>query len=744
MGGGSNMKISTAARLILSAGVALSVYASANAADGQGFMFRFRPAVIGEAGGQQSAPAILALPGYGTMRVGTALTAAQSHVPSVSGSKTGDVYSLNQPLPAGLQLDASNGSISGTPAPGAEGIHTGFVMSVTDIDGESASSQPFALKVRFHEDPEIVAVHATDETAFETRTGQPFSTGAALVANPEAFIGSPVFSISGAASGLVVDPSNGSVSGTLSTGRTISLQVADDIGPLSQVPVHIAPVSLSISIESVTAAAGSAVDYLPEIHGALEQTAYSLEPWTAGAPVPEGIAMDPGTGRITGSMPLGLYRLKGKATDFETAYGSVAAEWRGTSDVPLALAFEDSDDQLPEDTVYSEIVPITGVPVDAGTAISIARLSGVGDYAYRTCNDPDCADVVRDWTSAAGTVENGNHVQIRTTASASNNVIQKVRLSVGTETDDWNVHTKPGDGVCEMGAWVASSVPDPDEWAYAAYGNGTFVALPRTTSGKWMTSPDGISWTAHTGMGMLGKGWQAITFGNGMFVAISSISNSETTVITSTDGLTWTQRTAPKVPGLMRKVVFGNGMFVAVGTEGTIMTSPDGVAWTKRNSPTAAAQGGWFSVDYGNGTFVAVASSGAHQVMTSGDGITWTAREAAASNNWRAVSYGQGKFVALAYNAGTQLMTSVNGLSWTAGTVPYASWNNLAFGGGRFVSADLAGAMTTITSENGTDWSTVPAGSGTSKWMSVTYGAGKFVALAYIGSPQVMTATCAN
>lgn len=509
--------------------------------------------------------------------------------------------------------------------------------------------------------------------------------------------------------------------------------------------MHIAPVSLSISIESVTAAAGSAVDYLPEIHGALEQTAYSLEPWIAGAPVPEGIAMDPGTGRITGSMPLGLYRLKGKATDFETAYGSVAAEWRGTSDVPLALAFEDSNDQLPEDTVYSEIVPITGVPVDAGTAISIARLSGVGDYAYRTCNDPDCADVVRDWTSAAGTVENGNHVQISTTASASSDVIQKVRLSVGTETGDWSVDTKPGNGVCEMGAWIASSVPVADEWAYAAYGNGTFVALPRTPSGKWMTSPDGISWTAHTGMGMFGKEWQAITFGNGMFVAMSaSANNTAATILTSTDGLSWTARAAPVVPGLMRKVVFGNGMLVAVGTQGTIITSPDGVVWTKRVSPIAADPGAWFALEYGNGTFVALETTGAHQVMTSMDGVTWTARDAAGNSNWRAVSYGQDKFVALAYSGTVQTMTSLNGLSWTAGSVPSGNWTNLAFGGGRFVAADQAGTMTTITSENGTDWSTVAAGSGTGKWISVIYGAGKFVALAYQGSPQVMTATCAN
>jgi len=44
------------------------------------------------------------------------------------------------------------------------------------------------------------------------------------------------------------------------------------------------------------------------------------------------------------------------------------------------------------------------------------------------------------------------------------------------------------------------------------------------------------------------------------------------------------------------------------------MTSPDGETWT---SPvTAPEANGWTSVTYGNGLFVAVASSGTSRVMT--------------------------------------------------------------------------------------------------------------------------------
>jgi hypothetical protein len=76
------------------------------------------------------------------------------------------------------------------------------------------------------------------------------------------------------------------------------------------------------------------------------------------------------------------------------------------------------------------------------------------------------------------------------------------------------------------------------------------------------------------------------------------------------------------------------------------MTSPDGITWTIR---TSAADNDWTSVAYGNGLFVAVASTGtANRVTTSPDGIAWTIRTSVADNEWYAVTYGNGLFVAVA------------------------------------------------------------------------------------------------
>ena len=80
-----------------------------------------------------------------------------------------------------------------------------------------------------------------------------------------------------------------------------------------------------------------------------------------------------------------------------------------------------------------------------------------------------------------------------------------------------------------------------------------------------------------------------------------------------------------------------------------------GVTWTAR---AAAEQNVWRAVTYGNGLFVAVASSGTNRVMTSPDGITWTPRSATEANTWRSVTYGDGRFVAVAANGTNRVMTS--------------------------------------------------------------------------------------
>jgi xanthine/uracil/vitamin C permease (AzgA family) len=66
-----------------------------------------------------------------------------------------------------------------------------------------------------------------------------------------------------------------------------------------------------------------------------------------------------------------------------------------------------------------------------------------------------------------------------------------------------------------------------------------------------------------------------------------------------------------------RSVTYGNGMFVAVASDGTnrVMYSVNGINWFYRNIPTLL----WFAVAYGDGMFIALAQDSAQGLLTFGE-----------------------------------------------------------------------------------------------------------------------------
>ena len=127
----------------------------------------------------------------------------------------------------------------------------------------------------------------------------------------------------------------------------------------------------------------------------------------------------------------------------------------------------------------------------------------------------------------------------------------------------------------------------------------TLVAYNASGSSR---SEAGTTWTLRVpGFNNL----RSVTYGNGLFVAVGEFHDGGT-ILTSPDGVNWTQR-VPGTSNDLESVGYGNNTFVAVGWYGIIFTSPDGVNWMVQTSPTRAFLSG---VTYGNGTFVAVAFYG--------------------------------------------------------------------------------------------------------------------------------------
>jgi hypothetical protein len=202
----------------------------------------------------------------------------------------------------------------------------------------------------------------------------------------------------------------------------------------------------------------------------------------------------------------------------------------------------------------------------------------------------------------------------------------------------------------------------------------------------------------------------------------------------ATVGVDWNVQT-PAESNWWNSVTYGNGVFVAVASGGAhqVMTSTDGATWTAQT----AQSGTWEAVTFGNGLFVAVAPDGSNRVMTSPDGVTWTARSVD-QNGWADVTYGNGLFVAVAYYGSSRVMTSPDGVTWTARSVEQNGFSGVAFGNGLFVAVATGGTHQVMTSPDGVTW-TGRSATEANVWTGVGFGNGLFVAVAMTGANRVMT-----
>lgn len=261
--------------------------------------------------------------------------------------------------------------------------------------------------------------------------------------------------------------------------------------------------------------------------------------------------------------------------------------------------------------------------------------------------------------------------------------------------------------------WASTPSLPSNYLAYVAFGGGRYVAVAQSTVSS-AYSTDGVSWTLG---GNTSYNSRFIAYGDGKFVVVPSIGGAST-VDTSPDGVTWTQRTLPSSAN-WSKVAYGNGIWVAITADMSAMaTSPDGITWTARTPPGSGTNpdiafggsGNAFVITYGTSTgtawrstdgitwtsvtmpstdywlrlaassslFVAI-SLNSNAVATSPDGTTWTPRVPPAAGNVSKITYGNGVFVAVS-NGSTESYATPDGIAWTADTMPSMSFPDLAYG----------------------------------------------------------------
>jgi hypothetical protein len=167
----------------------------------------------------------------------------------------------------------------------------------------------------------------------------------------------------------------------------------------------------------------------------------------------------------------------------------------------------------------------------------------------------------------------------------------------------------------------AGNLPGSAAWDSIAYGNGYFVTIDRDGNKAAWSDDGGNTWSAAS----LPEGkynWYSITWGNGKFITLSDSVNAA--AYSLDDGKNWIK--TPNVLSGQCSVTYGGGVYAAVSGGNSSSTqaawSSDGQTWTAVTLPDDAR---WQSIVWGGGKFVAVAQNNTGKAVWSADGKTWTA-----------------------------------------------------------------------------------------------------------------------
>jgi hypothetical protein len=231
------------------------------------------------------------------------------------------------------------------------------------------------------------------------------------------------------------------------------------------------------------------------------------------------------------------------------------------------------------------------------------------------------------------------------------------------------VMTSP-DGI----TWTERSIPNNRSYLDICWASelGLFCAV-NSSNGYTLTSSNGITWTEQQNF----PATDLLSWAPELSIFCSIPTSNTTTFKTSPNGNTWTTRTVSATTRQYNSICWAPelGLFCAVSyTSAFVVTSPDGITWTDRSIPNNRS---WYSVCWSPelGLFCAVNNNSAAFVMTSPDGITWSERAIPNKRAWLSVIWAPEVrlFCAVNYANAAFVMTSPDGITWTERSIPNTS-----------------------------------------------------------------------
>lgn len=269
-------------------------------------------------------------------------------------------------------------------------------------------------------------------------------------------------------------------------------------------------------------------------------------------------------------------------------------------------------------------------------------------------------------------------------------------------------------------SWSQTTMPGAVDWQLFSDSTNFFALAERFA----LSSPDGIDWTNHFTPYPLDLGSAAlsdIVFGDNGFVAVGS----QGTIITSGTGDSWEKRVSGTGQHLT-DVIHAGSNYVAAGSGGALIHSSDGQTWTPANLGVTLWLG---PLAYGSNRFVLLTRSpGNGFYWTADDGINWRIRFSeplSTFGGFSSMAFGNGRFVA----GGAQgaVAVSGDGIGWQRAVLspPYEESviGQVVFDGERFLGRSFDDGL--LASADGVNWTTL----NTSRFSAIGHGDGNLVAV---------------
>lgn len=260
----------------------------------------------------------------------------------------------------------------------------------------------------------------------------------------------------------------------------------------------------------------------------------------------------------------------------------------------------------------------------------------------------------------------------------------------------------------DNGATFTSTSAQPMESNFGAFDSGAYVngraVLTGATSIIDYSADNGATWNRATVYTSTATGVNRVAYGNGIYLAGPKTTSS--TYATSPDLQTWTERASGLTAGDCRGIFWDGTKFIVICNERQTATTPDGVTWTISSQIASTAWGASNIVcaaTNGSGLYMIGGLNG--RVATSTDGLNWTYRGGLASSGWStrgitAILWRDGQFI---LHANSYAATTTDGTSFTT---YFSNTSNTSFVvdcGTHFVKQSNNGRISI--SLNGVSWS---------------------------------------